>query len=58
MTITVSTSAQLYAALKTVKGGETILLKGGDYGVLALGPKSGFDITFPSNVTAPTGKQQ
>ena len=51
MTITVSTSAQLYAALKTVKGGETILLKGGDYGVLALGPKSGFDITFPSNVT-------
>lgn len=50
-TITVSTLSGLYSALAKATGGETILLAGGDYGKLALGTKSGFDITFPSNVT-------
>ena len=49
--ITVSTSTQLYNALGSAKGGETILLRPGDYDSLALGVKAGFDITFPSTVT-------
>ncbi len=50
-TITVSTLNGLYSALAKATGGETILLAPGDYGKLSLGSRSGFDITFPSNVT-------
>ena len=50
-TITVSTLNGLYSALAKATGGETILLAAGSYGKLSLGAKSGFDITFPSNVT-------
>ena len=50
-TITVTTSTELYQALSTATGGETIQLAAGDYGALNLSSKSGFDITFPSNVT-------
>jgi hypothetical protein len=49
--ITVSTLDELYDALANAEGGETILLEGGDYGDFYLGGKSGFDTTFPSNVT-------
>lgn len=49
--VTVSSSEELYEALAACTGGETILLEGGDYGSLILTPYSGFDITFPSNVT-------
>lgn len=50
-TLTVSNLAQLYSALATATSGQTILLQGGNYGDLYLGSRSGFDITFPSNVT-------
>ncbi len=50
-TITVSSTAALYAALAKATGGEVIQLTAGSYGALDLGPKSGFDVTFPSNVT-------
>lgn len=50
-TITVSSTQALYAALANAKGGEVIKLAAGDYGNMSLGTKSGFDITFPSNVT-------
>ena len=50
-TITVSSLSALYSALASAKGGETIALKGGNYGDMFLGVKSGFDITFPSNVS-------
>jgi parallel beta-helix repeat protein len=50
-TILVSTSAELYQALKSATGGETVLLKAGNYGSLSLGAKSDFDITFPATVT-------
>ena len=43
-TITVSNSTQLYAALKASTGGETILLKEGDYGNLTLSAASKFDL--------------
>lgn len=49
--IYVSTTEELYDALATCTGGETILLESGDYGDLVLNSKSGFDITFPENVT-------
>jgi hypothetical protein len=49
--IQVSTLSGLYSALANAKGGETIALAGGNYGSFFLGAKSGFDITFPSNVT-------
>lgn len=49
--INVSTSAELYAALKTVTGGEKILLAGGDYGNLVMNVKSDFNLNFPSNIT-------
>ena len=49
--IYVSTTEELYDALATCTGGETILLEGGEYGDLVLDSKSGFDITFPENVT-------
>ena len=50
-TITVSSTAGLYAALAKATGGETIKLAAGDYGDFNLNAKSGFDITFASNVT-------
>lgn len=50
-TITVSSTAALYDALAHAKGGEVIQLAAGDYGTLALSAKSGFNVTFPSNVT-------
>ncbi len=50
-TITVTSLQALYAALANAKGGETIALAAGNYGDMSLGVKSGFDITFPSNVT-------
>ena len=50
-TIMVSTLSELYAALASAEGGETIALAPGNYGELFLGKKSYFDITFPSNVT-------
>ncbi len=50
-TITVTSLQSLYAALANAKGGETIALAAGNYGDMSLGTKSGFDITFPSNVT-------
>lgn len=48
-TITVSTSADLYKALASATGGETILLTSGNYGTLSLGKPLG--ATFPSSVT-------
>lgn len=48
---TVSTSAELYVALSQAKGGETILLAGGNYGDFKLLSKSGFNYRFPTNVT-------
>jgi parallel beta-helix repeat protein len=51
VTITVSSAAELKAALSTASGGELILLNSGNYGNLSLKSNSGFDITFPSNVT-------
>ena len=50
-TTTVATLTELYAALKTAGGGDTILLQGGDYGKFQLMAKSGFNYQFPSNVT-------
>lgn len=50
-TIQVSSLKALYAALSSAKGGETIELAGGNYGSMQLAAKSGFNITFPSNVT-------
>ncbi|MBL4813138.1 MAG: right-handed parallel beta-helix repeat-containing protein [Rhodobacteraceae bacterium] len=57
-TITVSTLDELYEALGSATGGETILLEGGDYGDLFLGPSSGFDIAFPENVTIASADPQ
>ena len=50
-TITVSSTAALYSALSKATGGEIIKLAAGSYGALTLDVKSGFDRTFPSNVT-------
>ena len=50
-TVTVSSTAALYAALANAQGGETIKLAAGNYGDFNLSAKSGFDITFASNVT-------
>ena len=50
-TLHVSTLDSLMAALAGARGGETILLAGGNYGALSLGAKSGFPIIFPSTVT-------
>ncbi len=49
--IRVSTSADLYSALAETKGGETILLEGGDYGAFKLNVRSKFDYAFSSEVT-------
>ena len=50
-TITVSTAAELYTALARATGGEVIKLAAGSYGDFALSTRSGFNVTFPSNVT-------
>ena len=50
-TITVTSTAGLYDALSKATGGETIKLAAGNYGDFNLSAKSGFDITFASNVT-------
>ncbi|SNR71926.1 right-handed parallel beta-helix repeat-containing protein [Puniceibacterium sediminis] len=50
-TLTVSSLAELHTALANAQGGETILLEGGNYGDLYIGAKSGYDVTFPDNVT-------
>ncbi|MBC7736859.1 MAG: right-handed parallel beta-helix repeat-containing protein, partial [Candidatus Saccharibacteria bacterium] len=50
-TITVSSTAALYDALANATGGEIIKLAAGSYGAFSLDVKSGFDRTFPSNVT-------
>lgn len=50
-TITVSSLTELYDALAAATGGETIALAPGNYGKMSLTGKSGFDLTFPSNVT-------
>ena len=47
----VSTSTDLYTALSQAKGGETILLAGGNYGDFNLLAKSGFNYRFSDNVT-------
>ena len=53
MAITVSNTTELYSALRACKGGETILLEGGQYGELGLNPymKPATTIDFPSTVT-------
>ena len=57
ITITVSTQAELYAALQNATGGETILLAAGNYGDIAALPKTpnvGFGATGPGNTAAAT----
>ncbi|MGH1424011.1 MAG: right-handed parallel beta-helix repeat-containing protein [Pseudooceanicola sp.] len=49
--VVVSDSDGLYAALAAAKGGETILLEGGDYGEFTLTQKAGFDYRYASEVT-------
>ena len=48
---TVASSEALYAALAQARGGETILLVGGDYGKLLLAASTKFNITFAAPVT-------
>ncbi len=50
-TFTVSSSAGLKSALGSARGGDTILLKGGDYGRVDLNGKQMPDLKFSSNVT-------
>jgi hypothetical protein len=50
-TITVSTAAELMDALASATGGETILLKAGNYGELFLHPSSAFGAGFDLPVT-------
>ncbi|WP_210402122.1 PKD domain-containing protein [Pseudotabrizicola formosa] len=50
-TITVSTHAELIAALGTATGGEIILLNPGQYGDLSLVDKPKFDLDFTAPVT-------
>lgn len=49
--LTVSNLTQLYSALASCKGGETILLSGGDYGDMTLNLQTKFNFKFPSDVT-------
>lgn len=55
---TVSTLDQLYAALAAARGGETILLAGGEYGHFTLLAKSGFNYAYPSPVTIASADRQ
>lgn len=57
-TINVSNLTELYDALASAKGGETIALAGGEYGDMVLSMKSGFDLTFASNVTITSADAQ
>ena len=50
-TITVSTAAELGDALAKATGGETILLEGGDYGLLRMGNYSPIAGKYASTVT-------
>jgi parallel beta-helix repeat protein len=50
-TITVANSEELYAALASARGGETILMEGGDYGSLNLTSASGFGMSLASGLT-------
>ena len=50
-TYSVSNLTELYDALATATGGETILLAAGNYGAMALTGKSGFDTAFARTVT-------
>jgi hypothetical protein len=49
--VIVATAAELQSALQNAKGGETILLKGGDYGGLSTTANLGYDGPFASTVT-------
>lgn len=49
--VSVTNLSELYSALSTAKSGEIIELAGGNYGKMDLSKKSGFDLTFPSEVT-------
>jgi PKD domain/Right handed beta helix region/Concanavalin A-like lectin/glucanases superfamily len=51
MPITVSTAAQLISAMASAKGGETIVLKPGDYGNLALTAGKNFLAQYSSQIT-------
>ncbi|MFN3938086.1 MAG: right-handed parallel beta-helix repeat-containing protein, partial [Gemmobacter sp.] len=48
---TVATIEELHAALASARGGETILLAPGRYERLSIGPRSGYDPSFPATVT-------
>ncbi|MGY9046355.1 MAG: right-handed parallel beta-helix repeat-containing protein [Rhodobacterales bacterium] len=50
-TITVSSLSELHTALANSVGGETILLQEGNYGDLTIRSYSGYNITYPENVT-------
>ncbi|MFN6980186.1 MAG: DUF1565 domain-containing protein, partial [Gemmobacter sp.] len=50
-TLHVSTLEGLTTALRGATGGETIFLAPGEYGTFSLSARSGFPLTFPSNVT-------
>ncbi|TNC74782.1 right-handed parallel beta-helix repeat-containing protein [Rubellimicrobium roseum] len=50
-TINVSNLSQLYTALGSCKGGETILLSSGNYGEFRLDRQTDFDINLPPNIT-------
>ena len=50
-TIVVSNLSELYSALEATTGGETILLKGGDYGSFVLSPYGSIDPNLPEGVT-------
>ena len=50
-TIIVSTASELEDALRKATGGETILLKGGDYGLLRMGDYSSVPGRYASEVT-------
>ena len=51
MSITVKSLDELYDALAKAKGGETILLEGGDYGAFGLNKWLSPQTKFPSTVT-------
>jgi hypothetical protein len=51
VTVYVSTQEELYEALKSATGGETILLAPGDYGAVSLSAKSGVNIAPTSQIT-------
>jgi|GEM_PF-839738 hypothetical protein len=58
ITITVSTQAELYAALQNATGGETILLAAGNYGDIRLGDFTPYACDFSSQVTLASADQE